>query len=111
MSWTLTLSVPKPPKAQIVKDWEKYGIAINGRYVPPGSYTVQKGTKITYSAKAENKGGSGEIWIRLMANGQLVKMAKGTSVVSLSGSLVVNSKAELKFEAGHGTTVDDEWGC
>jgi len=104
------------PKASIVKDLSKYpdglgGIIYNGQPLEPNKeHPVPKGSKVEYFAFAQNIGGPGDIWIRLLVNGVEVDRAEGTSP-AISGTITVNDDITLKFEAGHGDVVDDEWGC
>ena len=105
------------PKARIFKDVSIYpdglgGIVYNGRVLPPGSHTVTKGSIIEYRALAENIGGSGTIWIRLLSNGKVIAQnSSSNKTVGISGKLTIDSDVTLKFEAGHGDVKDDEWGC
>jgi len=104
------------PKAVIIKDVSKYpnglgGIVYNGRVLPPGSYTVTKGSKIEYYALAENIGGEGTIWLRLLVDGQEVDRSEDSKMAGIAGTITANADMTIKFEAGHGTTIDDTWGC
>jgi len=104
------------PKASIVKDLSRYpdglgGIIYNGQVLEPNKeHPIPKGSKVEYFAMAQNVGGSGNIWIRLLVNGVEVDRAEGGSP-AISGTITVNADMELKFEAGHGDVKDDEWGC
>ena len=106
----------REPKASIIKDLSKYpdglgGIIYNGQPVELGKEKyVPKGSKLEYFATAQNTGAPGDIWIRLLVNGVEVDRAEG-SLPTISGTITVNDDVELKFEAGHGDVVDDEWGC
>ena len=104
------------PKASIVKDLSKYpdglgGIIYNGQPVELGKEKyVPKGSKLEYLATAQNIGEPGNIWIRLLVNGEEVDRAEGDSP-TIHGTITVYDDVELKFEAGHEDVVDDEWGC
>ena len=103
-------------KASIVKDLSRYpdglgGIIYNGQALEPNKeHPVPKGSKVEYFAMAQNVGGPGNIWIRLLVNGQEADRAEGTSP-AISGTITVDRDMDLKFEAGHGDRKDDEWGC
>ena len=111
------LVVVGEPKASIVKDLSRYpdgvgGVIVNGSPVPVGTKKqVNKGATIEYFVMAENTGGEGTIWLRLLVNGVEVDRTEGSGIIALSGTLTANSDMEIKFEAGHGTVKDDEWGC
>ena len=113
---TKQIYVVEPPHARIIKDLSKYpnglgGIIYNGQALEPNKeHPVPKGSKIEYLAMAQNVGGPGNIWIRLLVNGVEVDKAEGGSP-AISGTITVDRDMELKFEAGHGDVVDDEWGC
>ena len=104
------------PKASIVKDLSWYpdglgGIIYNGRALEPNKdHPVPKGSVIEYFAMAQNIGGSGDIWIRLLVNGSEVDRAEGI-LPAISGTITVDRDMTIKFEAGHGDVVDDDWGC
>ena len=104
------------PKASIVKDLSKYpgglgGVIYNGQVLEPNKdHPVPKGSKVDYLAMAQNIGGPGDIWIRLLVNGSEVDRAEGTSP-AISGTITVDGDMTIKFEAGHGDVADDDWGC
>jgi len=114
MSWYI--SVYEPTRASIIKDLSKYpdglgGIIIGGRAYSPGSYSVQKGTTIEYYVIAQRVSGTEPIWLRLIVNGSEVDRATGTTSAVLSGALTADRDMTIRFEAGHGSIKDDEWGC
>jgi len=95
------------PKASIIKDLSKYpdglgGIIYNGQPLEPNKeHPVPKGSKVEYFAFAQNIGGPGDIWIRLLVNGVEVDRAVGTSP-TIYGTITVRRGAEVRSRArGH----------
>jgi len=108
---TKQIYVVELPHARIIKDSSRYGIFYNGRALEPGKeHQILKGSKIEYFAMAQNVGGPGNIWIRLLVNGVEVDRAEGGSP-AIKGTITVDRDMTIKFEAGHGDVKDDEWGC
>jgi len=113
MTWTIT--VGKEPKAVILQDLTIYpdglgGIIYNGKALPPGPHKVTKDSIIEYRALAENIGGEGTIWLRLLVDGQEVDRSEDSKIAGIAGTITANADMTIKFEAGHNTTSDDDWG-
>ena len=115
MTWHIT--VYAPTKASIVKDLSKYpdglgGVIYNGRPLEPNKeHPVLKGSTIEYYVMAVRTQGTEPIWLRLLVNGSEVDRATGTTSAVLSGALTADRDMTIRFEAGHGSVKDDEWGC
>jgi len=115
MSWKITPLVAT--KASIVKDLRRYpdglgGVIYNGRALEPNKeHPVPKGSVIEYYVIAERTQGTESIWLRILVNDSEYRRATGTTTAVLSGTLTVNGDMTIVFEAGHGSTRDDTWGC
>jgi len=112
MSWVIKVG---ESVAQIVRT--ETGLVLNNVVQPPGTYTVPTDSQLQFVITVKNVGTiAGTIWAKLVdkKSGKVLLNKSATLSPGTSTRFSVTFTAgnyELEVQAGHGTTVDDTYGC